>query len=442
MIDCCYTMSYSTGQLSYYAVINDFIPDKQADVGKDLLQYVNKVRRTRHSMLTNEMYREYVLPDKIGMERKQHWRDSVIHTFKDIQLPVSPSKYPLILKVVHEYVRKRILFTARSSPGHLLTYEDMLQSGKGDCTVLATMGDIILRGEGVPATIDFTYSWANCDGQMHSWVSIIEKGGRFTPFLPGDGSPSGYNPFIVIKYNIDGRHSTYKVCAKVFRRRAFPRPLYLHEPLFAQATTPMLQDGRFEDVTHLYGPVSDISIPNNHKANYIGVYNNNTWNPIWASQYLEGFDNKVFTNMRRGVMYCLMRKDSLSYHPVGSPFVLTKDGDIRSFNGSKVNNREIIISSLCSFVNHQLEQFSIYSGKRFHSRMHDIAVGAAVKKPIPGHKYRISYWQGEWKDAGEAIARAQLIFNNIPSGFIYRLLDIETMAYSRPFVVTPNFQFW
>lgn len=441
-IDLWYVYFQSAGDSSYMQAIDDYVKDPPAKTSTDFLNYINQARHVCHPSVSDDLFREFVLPRKVGREFYRSWRDSVLKDFQHINLPIDRKDYLATLKIVHAFVAKRVKFSSVSLSGHTLSYSEILKLGQGDCTVLATVGTFILRGLGVPATIDFTYSWANCDGQMHSWVSILEPGSKFTPFMPGDGSPLGYDPFIVIKDNIDGPHNTYKLCAKVFRRRSFPNSLYSRDPLFSQPATSMLQDGRFEDVSDLYGPVSDIRIPLDNEADYIGVYNNHQWRPVWIAHKPSGAKGKVFTKMRRGLLYCLMRRDSKEFKPVGVPFCLAADGKVQYFEAIKNDNKTIKVLTLCSPVIYQMEQFSIVSGKIFQSRMHDIAIGKFVKTPIKGHTYQISYWDGKWKDFGVSIAGTDLMFNNVPSGGIYRLFNINNQEYSRPFSIHPHFHYW
>ncbi|NII26229.1 transglutaminase domain-containing protein [Pseudoflavitalea sp. X16] len=440
-IDLWYLYFQNAGDSSYLPAIDDYVKDPASTNSTDFLRYISMARMGCHSSVSDDLFRDFVLPRKIGREFYHSWRDSVLKDFHHIRLPVDRKDYPAVLNTVHEFVRKRVKFSSISRSGHTLGYNEILELGQGDCTVLATIGTFILRGLGVPATIDFTYSWANFDGQMHSWVTILEPGGKFTPFMPGDGIPFGYDPFIFIKDKIDGKHDTYKLCAKVFRRRSLPNSLYCREPLFSQPATSMLQDGRFEDVSDLYGPVSDIRIPLNNVADYIGVYNNHKWNPVWIAHKPSGTKVKVFTKMRRGLLYCLMRKDSEGYQPVGAPFVLTGDDHIRKLSPRKTYD-EIKVAALCSNLNYQLKEFSKVSGKTFRTRMHAIAIGRLTRRPEKGNIYRISYWDGKWKDAGESTADSQLIFEDVPSGSIYRLFDIKTNEFSRPFTIDSIFQYW
>jgi hypothetical protein len=195
----------------------------------------------------------------------------------------------------------------------------LLKAMYGNCTDNSNYKAMIMRAQGIPATIDFMPQYGS-DHNKHYWNSIMDRNGNFESF---EEPLQDINAWVAYKYRIG------KVYRKTFSINKAIEKLLIE----TKGNVPQLfLDTKFIDVTSQYVAVTSVNlnlknIPDLTKYAFIAVFNDAGWTPIDFAEIIN--DQSVeFKNMGREVMYLPLFFSNNQYIPASYPFYITKKGYI------------------------------------------------------------------------------------------------------------------
>lgn len=436
---------HQKGLISYIPTIDSFFQDNV--VYDDSLLLADIKRLDHHHLAQKDstavkfVFQNYVLPYKLFSERTEDWRRLVRMKYSGIAIAKDSSDYVPITRKVVEEIRGWFKFSSIAGPVYAMTYGDLLARGGGDCISESKLGAYCLRALGVPVSLDFTCSFGNMDGSLHMWNSIVYAEGVSVPFMAAETPPYDYNPFTII-INKDEEHlTTYKKCAKIFRRTYqlnISEIDFSHQPWLVPE---VIKDNRFIDITDLYQPVSDVRYDvSRHQSvkdsvGYICVYNKGDWKPAYWST-LKNDSTWLFPKMGRDLLYIVGTYIDKRFIPISYPFILESNGKLKFLTAQMKLVSEMKIKSLASPLQMQFDTIAkITDGNSFDRIMADMAKGKTVMSPTPGLHYELQIWKGEWCSFEiQQCSHKGLIFTNVPSRGLYRIKTVnQGSSKTRPF---------
>lgn len=197
----------------------------------------------------------------------------------------------------------------------------VLKCRTGACPDEVAYATSLSRRLGVPVAIDFVPHWGNRT-MAHFWTALVLPDGKSTPFY------MQYAPGDTTQFT----HSPVYVKPKIYRRR-FEINKEMMEDMSGEKSAPYLYKyPKFTDVTDQYLPTTDVTrkIPEeyrDHSIAYICVNDKQGWEPVHYGKISWG--KATFKSMGRNVLYTVGIYEDGRIIPVGNPFIVEKNGNIR-----------------------------------------------------------------------------------------------------------------
>ncbi len=215
---------------------------------------------------------QYVLPYRIGNELIEYWRIPILSDhawlFKamDTAQPIAS-----LTQLISHYADSLYSFDRRFvKQAHVLSYDEIQRSKRGNFTDLAYQKVRLLRTFGIPSTLDYT-PYISDTNQGIAWAVAMNSKGEFVPLLPPD---------IKELFGSNGR------IPKVYRRIYHSN----ENSLFAQknlevTTPPFIGHFHYQDVTGEYFPISEVTLNISCPDTlvYLAVWNDDEWKAVdWS----------------------------------------------------------------------------------------------------------------------------------------------------------------
>jgi hypothetical protein len=336
---------------------------------------------------------EYILPYRASNEAIQPWRKAYAAKYSSSFDPAQPQDAQLLQarRVISEQFRN-LYGEPKNEPLPRLNAMQILLRKKGYCEDIADMAVFIARSRGIAATVDNIPAWATASGNHFlNFMKLDNTGVHFDAVLDS----LGREPAKVLR-------TTYSAQQDAIAN-------WLDSAHIPQG---FMRIKNYKDVTSEYWPVDDITCPlfaNSDKKTpvvYACVYNSASWQPIWYGRKKES--SATFKNMSKGVVYLPVSYENGKFKPVGWPYAL----------GYK--NRSI------------LKPDTIHT--------HSITLPEQEKylKYRPGKKYRLFYWNDQWRAIGEQTAPdgcTQLVFTKVPANALLIMIPEYSQKKERPFMI-------
>lgn len=364
------------------------------------------------SKLPFETFCEYLLPYRIMDEPICDWREEYRTEFltqwnkcKNYTVRQTCTSLCEDLKLWFANIYDHEI---RKEPQHVLSAQQILFRRQGYCEDMANWGVYMLRSKGIASCVDFTPFWGtSTDG--HFWQCAFDETGKTIPFFMGDDTPAEF--------------TMHREPSKVFRftysiKQETPA-IHLTEDEIPEG---VLRSPNLIDVTGEYWRVGNLhlTIPakyNAYRAAYLCVLNGGKWQPVWWSRNMNGHIN--FQQMTCGVVYLPICYEHDKSIPAAPPQLLRPDGSIQELEPDKVHTRKI-----------KIEEEKRYLQFR------------------PTKKYALYYWdttQDKWILIKTKIPKQNndgtfepLIFENVPSNALMRLIPEYSQRKERPFTIDNN----
>jgi hypothetical protein len=356
---------------------------------------------------------EYLLPYKSCNEMPEYWRKSVKKDYQFLSDTMRKTKNIItkvsILNDQLKWFKTSLNYDYPTDIGYSLSKV----VATGGCNSITRFTLFPMRGLGLPVVIDFVPAWANRSSN-HYWNSLIYKHQPY-PFDATGANIGDYK----IQFKGTGRMK-YKI-SKIFRKTFSLQKnslAYLYQSI--EPLPEPLNNEYFKDVTAEYVPVSNVTLDFNRSATgyklaYLCTFNDQEWVPIFWAQF---HNNSVtFKEMGRDVAYLPALYNTDSIVPIGNPFVLKTDGEIKEF---KINTNKSI-----TLIIHK---------KYPEDESNNISMGDT---------YELFYWDKGWQSLGVKVARSsKLVYVNAPSNTLFLVKNITRGKQERIFSYENNSQIW
>jgi len=353
--------------------------------------------------LSFEEFCQYILPYKVKNEVPTLWNGYFQEKYQWLKDSLGGSADPVkACKLINYDLRKWFYFTRLNCPFDL-SAEDLLKTRSGRCPEQVQITTYAMRAMGLPVTIEDVPLWAN-RGFGHSWNALITDQGAI-PFLGTEIDPGLYKLDFVMPGSLKSKKP--KVWRKTYLSSDYPGNYVKEFPS-------IFNNHRFDDVTNEYTPIMDIEIPigneyNEYQLAYLCVFNNLGWKPVHWAEIKRG--KALFNDMGTGIVYLPVLYDEDGQFPIGSPFILGKNGKMIPFNESPDSREQVIL-------------FRKYPVGRDN-------------EIVPGQPYELLKWGGlRWESLGRQISPGDsLVFEKVPKGALLWLRNLEEGFQERIFTI-------
>jgi hypothetical protein len=402
---------------------------------------------TGPSLVSKELFLNYVLPYKLLEETPENWRPLVHRKYDTLVHRISkndPAYQLKVIKAINEDLKTWFKFDATSSPE---SWRLLSQAKRGDCVAMAKTIAFAARTYGIPVCIDYCPVWTNINAGSHCWNALPLPNGKSVPFMGCESNPYEYNPFLIFKTTTGRDISTFKKGAKVLRQTFAINPDNLSSIVKEENIPWTLVNERYIDVTNEYYETGDIEVPisgnsRNQKVLYLCVYNNGEWLPTWWSRVEKR--RAVFRQMARGVLYQPAYFTNGKVEPVGNPLILTASG-LQYLNPHFKNKQLLRLKSFESTEQEQLNTYSREAGKEWkiiEKQLNAVAARKGMKSFEDKKTYTLYYWNKKWIPfSTKKSSGPELHFSNAPSNAMFKLVSADDYS-GRNFTYENDEQQW
>lgn len=367
--------------------------------------------------LSFDQFCQYVLPYRGSNEPLESWRETFWEKYQGIEDDMTDPSDPVeAAAIINDDVKSWFSF----DPRYYLHPTDqglaeMLETRLGRCEDMTNLTIYAMRANGLAVTSDYTPYWAN-SGNNHAWNAIVTADGKAIPFMGAECNPG--------KYRLASKFA--KVYRKTFAKQ---KDNLIFQERKQEGVPRWLAGKSYVDVTADYSDVLDVEVtfnrevPDTIDVAYICVFNSGEWKPIhWGR--IEG-STVVFTDMAPDIAYLPALYVNEEILPFGQAFILGEDGSKRILSQS---GEETISTRLISTTR----------------RKQEISTdGIAVTFLTAGKEYELFYWLDGWQSLGKEVAGAEpLVFDNVPAGCLYWLVEEDSDNEERIFTIENGDQVW
>jgi len=357
---------------------------------------------------------EYILPYKLKNEEPKVWNEEIQREYSwlsDSMKNSSDSRRACLL--INSDLKKRFYLNHRLVCYWDLNYSDLMKVRQGSCANLTQITTYIMRAMGVPVYMEMTSHWAN-KNSGHNWNGLLYNG-KVLHFVGSESDPGK------TKLEFTRTEWIRRKVGKVYRRMySFQNAGFGIEIKDRKPVEELFLNNHLIDVTEQYVPVSNIKLnlkdAENNKYVYLCVFNENTWQTL-AIGKIDFFNNVMFNNVGREIVYSPMYYIKEELLPAGPPFILKKDGSMEKLEGKSTLRMRVVLD------------------KKYPEDK--------TNKIFPNEKYELMYWNDEWKSLGVKVAKADsLVYTNVPSNALLWLKNIDKGKQERIFTYENEKQVW
>ncbi len=360
---------------------------------------------------------EYILPYRGSNEPLEEWRSMFLTKYAGFDSRMTDPADPIeATKLINNDVMTWFTFNPRfyyhpTDQG----LSEMLNNGLGRCEDMTNVTIYALRANGLPVTSDYTPYWAN-SGNNHAWNAIVTPDGKVVPFMGAEANP--------------GEYRLANKLAKVYRKTFGKQKENLIFQKRKQEKVPRWLAGRsYADVTADYVDACDVTIgfeqeiPDSVDIAYLCVFNSGEWQPIHWGRIEAG--KAVFTDMGRDIAYLPALYLDEKIVPWGRPFILDPDGHERELRPEDNLPTTLTLTSTTK-------------------RKQEISTDGVARAYFnSGKEYELFYFDDGWQSSGKSTAEDKpLNFENVPTGSLYWLVEIDSDKEERIFTIEDGLQVW
>lgn len=280
-----------------------------------------------------DQFCEYILPYRTFNEQPEYWREMFKNEYAFILDSVENTSD--VLEVGYHLNQAAMPYFSLGFDKYPVSIapSNLLKGNFGNCSNNSNHKMLAFRAMGVPVALDFIPIYGN-NRNKHYWNSTLDKEAKPVSFEKPLKDPNSEVIFLP-KFTL----------TKIFRKTFAHQEAKIRMLQETQNSMPQnLRDTKYIDVTAEYIPTTDVElqlrpVPEGEKYAYLCVFNNSGWYPVHYGKIKDN-GRVVFTQMGRNVVYLPVFYQSNGYIAAGDPFLLTKEGETKSFspNQSKVQS--------------------------------------------------------------------------------------------------------
>lgn len=283
-----------------------------------------------------DLFCNYILPPRIEKRGPDNWREYYLNYFMRYDSSFFKKDMKSVIREVYAWQRNwdmnfDCLWGDNNPkiPGGFPTASiDKLTYGS--CAEKAVKQVGIMRSLGIPATIDYSPMWLNCNSDRHDWGLIFLDSVNFEAI--NFSEPGVY------------KRSDFMV-SKVFRKSYSPNfESHVFYRGYCKFLPEYFNDPFINDVTSSYIKTIDVEIeidkdiPEEAKIAYLAAYRHPDWIPIDWSE-IKG-DKTVFHNINQDGMYLLVYIDENGMKYLQDP-VSVKNADVHYYHADTTKLRSV-----------------------------------------------------------------------------------------------------
>jgi len=347
---------------------------------------------------------EYILPYRQSVEPLQNWRETYLKKFGWITQMAKTGDINKTL--IYTATDERNWFTdtwqkeVRSEPLPRLGALQLLFRKKGPCEDIADLEVFTLRSQGIPVALDIVPYWAtSADGHFLNTVFDAKM------------HPINYDAMKTPPLNNALGREPSKVIRETYSKQ--PNVLANLEDV-KNIPYGFMQTTNYKDVTELYWPTTTIKCQlspttEHHKIAYVLIFNNMRWRAAWWGE-IKG-NTVSFVNMSKGVVYLPTYFTNGKFKAAGYPIA-------EGYNHEVVLQPDLTRKKAITITE---------DDKYLHFQQ--------------GKKYRLFYWDNDWKPCGMRIPAPFskiMIFDGVPQNALLLLRPEYSRGKERPFMITED----
>lgn len=257
---------------------------------------------------------EEILPYRIGTEPLENWREKVLASFADLNNSLKKDSTMTAVEACSKV--NDILPRFRLDKDFAnMSFTQLMATTRGTCDSQAALAAFVMRGLGIPVTIDFTPQWKE-HPTGHSWNSVCDSAGQHISFMGTETNPYASH-----------QGNTY-IKAKAYRR--------IYRNLKANDTdkrhTPPLFQDNIIDISSEHQNMTSVAIPiiqgeeNANGAVYLALFYNFEWRMTGHGEI--DSDSIRFQHIGKDILYLPVYYVNENQVPAGDPFYIDREGNI------------------------------------------------------------------------------------------------------------------
>jgi hypothetical protein len=327
-----------------------FLPDSKFITSQFLIDNIDRAFDAKQKSpfckgLSEADFYEYILPYRVGVEKLESWRNTVLNDFSKAQKDSIYSFTTVLAAVnyINKVYQKRFEFGGNRyfKQKNVRSYSELLRDKVGKCDDMCNLVVFALRALGIPSGFDgIKYKRASND-VGHQWVFVLDT--RTNKNYPFDALSNNGPGF----FNLP-----YKNAPKVIRKQfaLVPDGSIKNDPSIIH---PDFFENNSLDVTSEYFETTDIDISLKkgfQEPVYLCVWNKGWWKPIDFS-YSPNQSIVSFKNVSKENLYCITKYHYFVMEEINEPFIINKFGEIKYIDSLGIH-KEI---NLNDYVNKEIK---------------------------------------------------------------------------------------
>lgn len=342
---------------------------------------------------------EYILPYRVSVEPLQDWRPVYFEKFKWINDQIPSKGFKSTLYYVKDDFDSWFTNTwgvQHKEPLLRLGGLQLLFRKAGPCPDIADLSVLIMRSQGIAATVDVIPFWATSTGG-HFMNTIF------------DNAMQAYNCDFGSK---DFGENLQREPAKVLRLTYSKQSETLAGFEDSDNIPPgILQQQNYIDVTRDYWKTTDVNCTlyptaTKPKIVYATTFNGLRWKPFWWAKVEK--DRAIFNSICKGTVIIPQYYSKGKLIPAGAPLIVG-DKEPTVLLPDLVQTRDVLIAEADRYIKFRMNV-----------------------------TYKLFYWNNGWKlvDSREVTSpTTSMLFTKVPKNSLLLFLASDSKKLERPFVM-------
>lgn len=258
---------------------------------------------------------EEILPYRIGTEPLENWREKVLASFADINNSLKEDSTITAVEAcgkVNDVLPRFRLDKDFSN----MSFTQLMATTRGMCDSQAALAAFVMRGLGIPVTIDFTPQWRN-HPTGHSWNSVCDSAGQHISFMGTETNPHGSHQGNTLQK------------AKAYRKT------YKHHRVVEtdETHTPLLFQDNLYDISLEHNNMTSVAIPVKYHPQiqtgkvFLALFYDSEWRLTGHGEI--DSDSIHFQHIGKDILYLPICYTDGDQTPAGDPFYIDTDGKTR-----------------------------------------------------------------------------------------------------------------
>lgn len=262
-----------------------------------------------------DTFREEILPYRVGTEPLENWREKVLASFADIDNLLKEDSTMTAVEAcgrVNDILPRFRMDKDFSN----MSFTQLMATTRGTCDSYTALATFVMRGLGIPVTIDFTPQWRD-HPTGHSWNSVSDSTGKHISFMGTETNPHGSH-----QGNTFQKAKAYRI---IYKHHRVAQTDEVHTP-------PLFQDNLY-DISSEHDNMASAVIPVKHHLEtsagsvFLTLFYNFEWRLTGHGE--ADPDSLRFHHTGKNILYLPVYYTNGNQTPAGDPFYIDNDGKVR-----------------------------------------------------------------------------------------------------------------